>query len=98
MARGGGRVRITAAEVPVTELEVRCVAEKIPADDAAGIDEVNLAIRRGGDFVEIETGLGEAGFALALDPGGDARIEGRAQMPRSAWPKFRSIRVLASGL
>ena len=49
-----------AAEVPVGELEIRRVAEKFPADDAAGIDEVNFQVLRIGDFFQVEARLGEA--------------------------------------
>ena len=51
---GGG-----GAEIPVTEGEIRRVAEEVPADDAAGVDEMGFDVAGTGDFVLIEGGFRE---------------------------------------
>ena len=52
---GGG-----GAEVPVAEFIVRRVAEEVPVNDTARIDEVNFDVHRTRRFVEIKSGRRKA--------------------------------------
>ncbi|MPN62138.1 hypothetical protein SDC9_209885 [bioreactor metagenome] len=48
------------AEIPVGKTEIRCVAQEIPVDGTARIDEMDFQIGRAGDLVQIENRLGKA--------------------------------------
>ncbi len=74
---GGG-----AAEVPVAERVVGHVAQELPVDDAAGVDEVDLQVGRAGHLFEVEPrcrGAGQRVERAALQQFGQGALQGNLE-------------------